>query len=666
MVNLPPHQNQFRIPHTRGMNNDLHEQEEAEDPKKRARDFWATYLRLMGYAFRHKGKLAVLVLFSFVTAGSMPTLIVTAYSGIDLMYADEAELPGMITKYQERAASFAENIGKVTGESPDFDTRVETVIVDIREDKSKGLRLLAIFIIAVTMIGGFSRYIQEYFAGIISSDIVMQLRNDMFGNVIGLSHDFYEERTTGTIMARFTNDVMMVNTGITDVFIMFFREPIKVIFLLGVAFYISVTLSLGILVFLSPITLLFLITAKRVKKRVKFRLNKVASVATILMESVRGITVVKSFQMEEAERERMLEELKNLRYQMIRFSRIEAAIGPVTETFLICGAGILLILGDQIIRSQGLSPMELAALAGCMIGIVDPMRKIANMNNKIQVSAVSAERVFEFIDRKPSVVEKSDAVEIPEIRDRIVFNNVNFSYDGERPVLINLSFEIKKGEMVALVGFSGAGKSTIAKLLPRFYDPQSGSITIDGVDIKDASLASLRDQIGYVTQDNILFNRSIQDNIAYGQAEYDMDRVRKAAKVAHADEFIERIDKQYEAGVSEAGANLSGGQKQRIAIARAIMKDPAILILDEATSSLDTESETAIQQAIDEFVIGRTTVVIAHRLSTIQRADRIIVLSHGEVAEQGTHHELLRQSGIYSRLHSLQFAEMPDPDDNVA
>ena len=639
------------------------EQEELGNPKKRARDFWATYTRLMGYAFRHKGKLVVLIMFSFISAVSLPALIVFAGSGIDVMYVGEEKLPEKVVVYQGYAANFAEKIGNITGNEPDYSERVETFIRDVRADKSLGLRLIALLIIGVTFISAGSRYIQEYFAGIISSDIVMQLRKEMFDNVLNLSHDFYEERTTGTIMARFTNDVMMVNTGLTGVFIQLVREPVKILSFLAVAFYTSVPLSLAILVFLSPIILIFMVAAKRVKKRVLYRLHKIASVATILMESIRGITVVKSFRMEDAERDHMLDELRNLRKQMVRFSRIDAAIGPVTELFLICGAGLLLILGDQIIRAQGLSPMELAALAGCLIGIVDPMRKVARMNNKVQESVVSAERVFEYIDMQPSVTEKVGAVDIPEIADRIEFRNVNFSYDGETPVLQNLNFDIKKGEMVALVGFSGAGKSTIVKLLPRFYDPQSGSIMIDGVDIRDASFESLREQIGYVTQDNILFNRSIRENIAFGREGSDPERIRRAAQVANADEFIERLEQKYDANVSEAGANLSGGQKQRIAIARAIMKDPAILILDEATSSLDTESESAIQQAIDEFVVGRTTVVIAHRLSTIQRADRIIVLSHGEVAEQGTHHELLRQSGIYSRLHSLQFASMPDPDE---
>lgn len=639
---------------------------DASNDRKSIREFWATYIRLFRYTLHHKGLLVIMLLFSFLTAISLPALVVLVGTGIDIMYADEEVLPNKIAQYRSYGENWSERIGEFTGTTPNYADRIETLIYDVREDKSAGLRLIAISIIIVTIIGGFARYVQEYFAGIISSDVVTRVRQDLYDNIVHLSHDFFENCNTGTIMSRFTNDVAMVNTGITGVFVLLFREPIKILSFLSVAFYTDATLSVVILLFLSPITLIFMVAAKKVKRRIRARLNKIASVATVLLESIRGITVIKMFSMENAERAHMQSEIQNLRKQMIRFSRVDAAIGPITETFLICGAGILLIAGNRLISMQGLSPVELATLAGCMIGIVDPMRKLATMNNKIQVSTVSAERVFQFIDWKPSVVEKPDAIELPEIQDRISFNNVCFSYVEDAEVLTNLNIEIKKGEMIALVGFSGSGKSTIAKLVPRFYDPQSGSVTIDGVDIRDVTLESLRKQIGYVTQDNILFNRTIRENITFGLEDVDDERMRRAAQVANADEFIERLEHQYDSNVSEAGANLSGGQKQRISIARAIMKDPAILILDEATSSLDTESETAIQKAIDEFVVGRTTVVIAHRLSTIRRADRIIVLSHGEVAEQGTHHELLRTGGIYSRLHSLQFAAMPDPDDDVA
>jgi subfamily B ATP-binding cassette protein MsbA len=268
----------------------------------------------------------------------------------------------------------------------------------------------------------------------------------------------------------------------------------------------------------------------------------------------------------------------------------------------------------------------------------------------------SAERVFEYIDMKPEIVDAPDAVALPPLRESLCFNDVRFSYDGKTEVLCGIDLRIKKGEMVALVGFSGAGKSTLVKLLPRFYDVTGGSITLDGIDIRKATLESLRGQLSIVTQDSILFNESIRENIAHGRDDYSDERIRAAARAAHAEEFIAPLPEGYETSIGESGSSLSGGQRQRLAIARAIVKDPAILILDEATSSLDSESEQAIQKAMDEFVVGRTTLVIAHRLSTIQRADRIVVLENGRVAEMGTHRELIEKGGIYRRLYEIQFA----------
>ena len=273
---------------------------------------------------------------------------------------------------------------------------------------------------------------------------------------------------------------------------------------------------------------------------------------------------------------------------------------------------------------------------------------------------------FEFIDEQPSIEDEAGAVELAPIQESIRFEGVTFSYTDDVSVLRDVSFEVKKGEMVALVGFSGSGKSTIAKLIPRFYDPQQGRILIDGTDVRTATLQSLREQIGYVTQENILFHESILENISFGRDSFGEERVRKAAIAAHADEFIDPLPEQYETELSESGGNLSGGQRQRIAIARAIVKDPAILILDEATSSLDSKSERAIQEAIEEFVVGRTTVVIAHRLSTIQQADRIVVLDEGRVIEEGTHQELLDKNGSYSRLYQLQFSEAASSGDDDA
>jgi subfamily B ATP-binding cassette protein MsbA len=286
--------------------------------------------------------------------------------------------------------------------------------------------------------------------------------------------------------------------------------------------------------------------------------------------------------------------------------------------------------------------------------MLDPLRKLSSVNNQIQTSVASAERVFEFIDMKPDIVEKPGAQMLPRLSEAIRLEDVHFAYKPGIEVLKGIDLDVRKGEMIALVGFSGAGKSTLVKLLPRFYDVTEGAVTIDGTDIREVTFESLRDQISIVTQETILFNESVRDNIAFGRRDYTDVQVREAAKAAYADAFIEALPEGYNTVIGESGATLSGGQRQRLAIARAIIKDPAILILDEATSHLDSESEQAIQKALAAFVQGRTTIVIAHRLATVQRADRIVVMDEGTIAEQGPHQELLASGGIYQRLYEQQ------------
>ena len=405
-----------------------------------------------------------------------------------------------------------------------------------------------------------------------------------------------------------------------------------------------------------PLVLYTLISiGKKMRSSVKRSLQKIAGMATVVNETIRGVAIIKGFGMEEYEVGRVHREVQRLRKFLLRMVTLHAATGPSTEFILVLGIVSFVLFSGRRVEAGLLDAGDLVQLYFALAMMLDPVRKLSDVNNLIQTSVASAQRCFEFIDMQPDIQEAPDAMELPPLASSIRFENVSFSYDGEREVLHDINLEIRKGEMIALVGPSGSGKSTFVKLLPRFYDPARGAICIDGVDIRKATFASLREQMSIVTQDTILFAERIRDNIAFGRQTYSEERIEAAARAAHADLFINDLPDGFDTVIGESGCTLSGGQRQRLAIARAIIKDPALLILDEATSSLDSESEQLIQEALDLFVQGRTTIVLALRLSTVQRADRILVMDEGRIIEQGTLEELLVKDGAYRRLHNIQF-----------
>jgi len=482
----------------------------------------------------------------------------------------------------------------------------------------------------------------------------------MIENILRCSLRFFEQHPSGEILARLTNDVFQVNRGLANVFVKVIREPFKMFFFLAVAISADPALTLIGLCVLPPVVFIIIKVGKRFKRSMRRSLQSVASLASVGNEVFTGITVVKGYCMETYEIRRADTELGKLRKHLAKMVRADAAIGPLVETVLIFGVVGFVLLTSYRVEQGAVTPDRLVKLVFTLAMILDPVRKLSSVNNMVMGSVASAERVFEFIDVQPDIVEKPNAQPLPPLREAIRFQDVRFSYDGKTDVIRGINLEIRKGQMIALVGFSGAGKSTLAKLLPRFYDVTGGAITIDGVDIRDVTLRSLREQIGLVTQETILFNETVRDNITFGRDTFTEDRVMQAAQAAHAHEFINALPEGYYTIIGESGGTLSGGQRQRIAIARAIIKDPAILILDEATSNLDSESERAIQEAIDRFVAGRTTIVIAHRLSTVLRADRIVVLDQGQIVEQGTHQELIARGGLYRKLYDTQFGTAKD------
>ena len=623
------------------------------------------YTRLIGYALQYKGRLAVSLFFALVIATSFGLMLGSVGAVISLSVFDPAEMEEgdtdpkdtMVEDIRDYSATLQETIGWAPA---NIDTRFLTLVDTMRAQPMDAIKTVCFVVVILALVIGIARFLQEYFAGSIGASITTDLAKGMYANLMKQSVGFFESQQSGEILARFTNDIFMVNRGLAGVFVKLMREPLKAGMFLGIAISVDPKLTLLGVCALPPVFIVLMKIGKKVRRSVRKSLQRIASLASIVNETIGGIQIVKGYSMEAYETKRVQKEIINLRKFLFRIVKLDAATAPITEFMLILGITAFVLYSGHRVVSGELDAGDLVKLYTALALMLDPIRKLSSVNNMIQTSVASAERVFTFIDMEPEIKEAPDAKELAPLQEAIRFENVHFGYNDSTEVLQGIDMEIKKGEMVALVGFSGAGKSTLVKLLPRFYDIQQGKITFDGQDIREVTFDSLRGQISMVTQETILFADSIRKNIAYGKEEYTDDRVKAAADAANAAEFVEKLPNRYDSILGETGANLSGGQRQRLAIARAIIKDPEILILDEATSSLDSESERLIQEALDSFVEGRTTFVIAHRLSTIQRADRILVMKQGRIVEDGTHDALLAQGGIYRRLYDTQFGNKED------
>ena len=636
-------------------------------------DSWTIYKRLLGYVFDYRARLAASIVLAFFVAISLGGIIVLAGNVISYTFDTDINVAKALARDQEKIIGAADDVHKflglehrgwATALAGNIEESVEFARVD--GNKTRVMIWLCVLVVVLSLIGGVSRFGQEYLCASIATFITVRLGLEMFDNVIRLPIRFFEKHTSGEIIARMTNDCFTAGRGLTAVFMKLFREPFKAIIFFTIAMAISPKLTLIGVGVLPLVGLIMIKVGQKVRKNMRRTLERIAGLQTVGKESVSGITIIKGFLMEDYVRSLVRREYAKLERQGLKMMRADAAIGPLTEFVMVLGFVVFILVSVGEVLANRLNVGDLLQVYGALLMMLDPVRKLTAVNNAVQTSVASAERVFEFIDIKPDIVDAPGAIEIAPLRDAIHFDDVHFSYDGKTEVLRGVTFDVKKGEMVAIVGHSGAGKSTLAKLVPRFYDVSKGSIRIDDTDIRKATQSSLRAQISIVTQDTILFNASVRENISAGKTTYSDERLREAVKAAHATEFVEKLYQKYDTVIGEAGNSLSGGQRQRLAIARAVIKDPAILVLDEATSSLDSESERAIQEALEEFVVGRTTVVIAHRLSTIQRADRILVLDQGRLAEQGTHKELLqRQDSIYRRLYETQFSSSDNakPDD---
>ncbi len=521
--------------------------------------------------------------------------------------------------------------------------------IDVRQ---YGIPFLVSTFVVFFLLKGIFMYLQAVLMQQVGKRVIRGMRDRLYRHSIGLSADFFTQARTGDLISRTTNDIIIIEESLVHTFSNLFLQPLNFVFLLGVAFYLNWRLALVVLIVIPLVLLPILAVGRRIRRRTVRVQEKLADLTSILQETFEGIRVVKAFNMEPYETARFRRENRTLYRLGIRIIRQLNIVRPVIELLGGITAAAAIIIGASMFR------MELGVILAFCVAIFllyEPAKKIGALYNKIQMSIAAAERVFHVMDRTPSVIEKPDAGVLPPIREQITYEHVNFRYEQE-PVLRDVLIEVKRGEILAIVGPSGSGKTTMINLLLRFYDPTDGAIKIDGTDLRDVTLASLREQIGLVTQDVVLFNDTVAANIAYGRPDTPRDAVVEAARMANADEFIRALPEGYETVIGERGVKLSGGQRQRLAIARALLRNPPILVLDEATSALDTESERLVQQAIDRLMQHRTALVIAHRLSTIQHADKIVVLADGRIVEQGTHPELVEAGGLYRKLYEMQFA----------
>jgi ATP-binding cassette, subfamily B, bacterial MsbA len=525
------------------------------------------------------------------------------------------------------------------------------------------IKILPFAIMGVFALKGICSYAQNYLVNYVGSKMILNMRNELYAHITGLSMKFFNNNKMGVLISRITNDVGMIQGALANFLGNVVGAVLTIGGLVGMLFYLNWKFALiSIAVF--PVAILPVVKfSKKIKSAATSVQAKMGEITSILNETFNGIRIVKAFGMEKYERKRFEEELNRYFADTMRGTRAYIMSSPLMETIGAIGIALLVfVAGSAVIGGQMTSGTFFAFIGG-LIALYPQVKKLNDMNNVVQQALAAAERVFAVLDTAPEITDAPGAKDIRDFSREIEFKDVSFSYLEPSEVLKGINCRIMKGQIFAVVGPSGAGKSTMADLLARFYDVRSGAITIDGTDLRDIRIEALRDMIGIVTQETILFNDNVKNNIAYGHEEINMAEIEMAARAANAVEFIEKMPQQYETQIGDRGIRLSGGQRQRIAIARAILKNPPILILDEATSSLDSESEVLVQEAINNLMKNRTTFVIAHRLSTVRNANNIIVIEGGGIVEEGSHEVLMKKNGLYTKLYNMQFRLNKEEED---
>ena len=525
--------------------------------------------------------------------------------------------------------------------------------VILRQTPKETLKVLCLTILTVFIIKNIFLYIKNIALTYVQFNLITGIRNKLYDHFHNLSISFFDKNRSGELTSIIVNDVSNMRIALGTSFHKVFIEPINILTFVFILFVINIKLA-TIALFIIPVTsFIILLIGRSIRRKSKRTAEQIAGIMGRITEILNSIRVVKAFANEDYEKDRFKKQQDKYYSLITRRAKLKLTASPITETIgAIIGVLLLWIGGLDVLVLQTMNSEDFIRFILIMFSVLGPIRLLSNVSIQLQMGIASAERVFNILDTKPDIKEKQDCINLGIFQESIELKNVGFFYENNEPVLENISFDIKKGKMVAIVGPSGAGKSTIADLISRFYDVTTGAILIDGNDLRDLNINSLRNNLGIVTQETILFDETIEFNIAYGKVQYTRSELIEAAKAANAYDFITQQPEGFQTIIGEKGSKLSGGQRQRIAIARAILRNPPILILDEATSSLDTNAEREVQIAIENLMRERTTIVIAHRLSTIKQADLIIVLENGKIVEHGNHESLLHNGELYSQLYN--------------
>jgi len=613
-----------------------------------------TYLRLLGFLRPYGGRLAAAIACMILYAATSALSLGMISPFMQVLFERRAAPVSTAPAAAVAAAPARPRLDLGSVLPPRWRADADRLLLDARP--LVALERICVVFLIVFLLKNLSDYLQAFLMVSVEQAAIRDIRSQLYAHLHRLSLSFHHGRRSGALISRVTNDVEYLRASLAAGISNLVKDSLTLAGCLFWVFFVSWKLALLSLIILPPAALSLVIIGRKMRKRSSQAQERMGELTGILQETLAGARVVKAFGMEGFEQRRFDRANQGFYKAFVHLRRVSAAARPLSEyTIVLVAIGMLYLGGREIFVNRTLEPQQFMLFVGALLTTISPIKSLSEVNANVQQGVAAARRVFATLDTAPEIVDRPGAQVLPPLRDAVRYESVGFAYDAARPVLHDVSLEIRRGQVVALVGSSGSGKSTAMDLLARFYDPTAGRITLDGVDLRDATVSSLRAQLGIVTQETILFHDTVRNNIAYGLADAGDEAVRRAAQAAHAHAFVARMPQGYDTVIGDRGVKLSGGERQRLAIARALLKNPPILLLDEATSSLDSENERLVQEALERLMRDRTVLVIAHRLSTVQHADRIVVLDQGRVVATGTHGELMEREGPYRRLYNLQF-----------